>query len=82
MLDFMAERAPYRMSYHAGSQQVRLVVCVCVFGVSFQLFSCNNQCGTLAAQENNREIESGEADAKLQAMMSEGEEEWPSAGFL
>lgn len=31
--DFTGERAPYRMSYHTGSEQVRVVVCVCVFGL-------------------------------------------------
>lgn len=29
--DFTGDRAPYRMSYHSGSEHVRVVVCVCVF---------------------------------------------------
>lgn len=59
MLDFTPERAPYRMRYHAGSQQVRVVVCVCVFGVSFQLFSCINRCWNISRSEQqpgNREL--------------------------
>lgn len=64
--DFTAERAAYCMSYDAGSEQVRVVVCV--FGISFQLFSYENPWGRLAAQNNNQEVkvnQSGETDPEL-----------------
>lgn len=71
VFDFTGERAPYRMRTRTGSEHVSLAVCVWR-EVLFQLFSCINWCGRLAAQNNNQEIkviQSGET-AKTSAIMS------------